>query len=134
MEAYLFTYGTLMQGFENSFAQKLHHNATFRSTGYFCGQLYDLGHYPAAIFDPNTDSKVHGEIWQLPHFEPLIAELDRYEGIDEANPEYIRKLVPVANADHQILSCWTYLSCQLLQNFRLIPHGDYRKWLNNPSN
>jgi gamma-glutamylcyclotransferase (GGCT)/AIG2-like uncharacterized protein YtfP len=60
---YLFVYGTLLSGFDNPYSQLLHQKARLVGSGFFGGTLYDLGQYPTAIYDQNTDSLVHGEIW-----------------------------------------------------------------------
>ncbi|WP_428667742.1 gamma-glutamylcyclotransferase family protein [Runella sp.] len=129
--AYLFVYGTLMQGFTNPFAKKIRQNGTWLGKASFQGFLYDLGEYPGAIYDPQSAGKVHGEVWELRDFQKVIITLDRYEGVTVFNPEYVRQQISVVLENGNIISCWAYLFCQSVESFTFIPHGDYRKWLSD---
>lgn len=126
---FIFVYGTLMQGFSNSFAKKLRQNAIWRGKASFTGQLFDLGNYPGAIYQPQAATHVYGEVWESNDFEKTINALDRYEGIHLRNPEYVRQEVPVTLETGEIISVWGYIFCQPTHPFVLISHGDYRKWL-----
>jgi len=66
---YLFVYGTLMRGNSNSFAEKLHSLCNFEGNGYLSGRLYQIGWYPGAVFEPQSDFKVHGEIYKIQDLE-----------------------------------------------------------------
>jgi gamma-glutamylcyclotransferase (GGCT)/AIG2-like uncharacterized protein YtfP len=125
----IFVYGTLMQGFANPFAKKLHKNALWRGKSSFPGQLFDLGTYPGAIYQPDATTHVQGEVWELTDFQKTIASLDHYEGIHDFKPEYIRQEVPIVLENRETIFCWVYLFCQPVESFRIITHGDYRKWL-----
>ncbi len=125
----VFVYGTLMQDFSNVFAKKLRQNALARGKAFFTGQLFDLGHYPGAIYQPQATTQVHGEVWELNNFGEIITSLDRYEGIHLRNPDYVRQEVPVMLENEEIVLCWVYLFCNPIESFKIIPHGDYRKWL-----
>jgi len=127
----LFVYGTLMQGFDNPFSRKLQKNARWHGKALLKGKLYDLGHYPGAIYLPDSPLCIHGEIWELGDFQKNIVALDRYEGTYSRNPEYIRQQVPVILPSGQQIECWTYLFCRPVQAFTLITEGDYRKWIMN---
>lgn len=124
---YLFVYGTLMQGFDNSFAARLHANATYVGEGFFSGTLYRLSWYPGAVFEPKSTTKVYGEIYQLHDFQKLIRELDDYEEIKEKEAEslYLRRQVPVFTKNGSILSCWTYLYNQSLENATFLASGKF---------
>lgn len=126
---FLFVYGTLMQGFSNPFSKKLKQKSTWRGKGSFLGQLFDLGSYPGAVYQPGATTHVQGEVWELTDFEKTIVSLDRYEGIHDFNPEYIRREVTVELENGETILCWVYLFCQSVVSFKLITHGDYRKWL-----
>jgi gamma-glutamylcyclotransferase (GGCT)/AIG2-like uncharacterized protein YtfP len=125
----VFVYGTLMQDFSNVFAKKLRQNAFWRGKASFTGQLFDLGDYPGATYQPQATTYVYGEVWELNDFEKTITALDRYEGIHVCNPEYVRQEVPVMLENEEIVLCWIYLFCKPIESFKIIPHGDYRKWL-----
>jgi gamma-glutamylcyclotransferase (GGCT)/AIG2-like uncharacterized protein YtfP len=122
---FLFVYGTLMQGFENPFAARLHANATLVGTGAFPGKLYRVSWYPGAVFEPQHSGQVCGEVYRLHDFEALIRDLDEYEDVlpDETLSLYLRRVVPVQLDDGQQLSCWTYLYNQSLAHAALIPNG-----------
>lgn len=126
---FLFVYGTLMKGFSNPFSNKLKQKGVWRGKGSFPGQLFDLGSYPGAVYQPDVKTQVQGEVWKLTYFEKNIASLDRYEGIHDFKPEYSRKEVPVKLENGEVILCWVYLFCQSVERYRLIAHGDYRKWL-----
>lgn len=126
---FLFVYGTLMKGFSNAFAKKLQKNANWRGKASFNGQLFDLGYYPGAIYEPQAITQVHGEVWELNNFSETIIALDRYEGIHVHNPEYVRQEVSVRLETGETISAWVYLFCQPTHSFVFIPQGDYRKWL-----
>ena len=128
---YIFVYGTLMQGFTNPFAKKIQQNGTGRGKASFAGALYDLGNYPGAVYQPQSPYRVHGEVWELNDFQKTIVALDRYEGIQVHNPEYVRQPIAVIFEDGTNGFCWTYLFCQSVESCIFIPHGDYRRWLSD---
>jgi gamma-glutamylcyclotransferase (GGCT)/AIG2-like uncharacterized protein YtfP len=126
---FLFAYGTLMRGFSNPFSKELTQNAVWRGKGSFPGQLFDLGSYPGAVYQSDATIHVQGEVWELTDFQKTISSLDHYEGIDDFNPEYTRREVAVELENGDTVLCWVYLFCQSIKSFRLIDHGNYRKWL-----
>lgn len=128
---FLFVYGTLMQGFSNPFSKKLGQKGAWRGKGSFPGQLFDLGSYPGAVYRPNATTRIQGEVWELTDFQSIVASLDHYEGIHDFNPEYIRQEVAVELENGDTILCWVYLFCQSVASFKLIAHGDYRKWLSD---
>ncbi len=126
---YLFVYGTLMSGSDNPFSQLLEQKAKLIESGFFNGKLYDLGQYPTAIYDENTELAVHGEIWQLTDFESIILILDDYEGIYDDNPAYTSQKIDITAASGQTYCCWVYLSCVSTESAAQILSGDYKKWI-----
>ena len=126
---YLFTYGTLMQGFDNPFAERLHKNSVYEGKGFFPGLLYLISWYPGAIYDASAVSKVHGEIYRLSTFEALIPELDDYEDVfeDEKSSLYLRKTVPITKESGETIDCWVYLYNQSVTGLLLIEEGRFRR-------
>lgn len=124
---YLFVYGTLMRGFDNPFAARLHAHATFIAEGFFNGKLYRLSWYPGAVFEPESTTKIYGEVYQLHHFQRLIQELDDYEDVKEkeADSLYLRRQVPVCTENGSIFVCWTYLYNQSLDHATLLTSGKF---------
>lgn len=127
---FLFTYGTLMQGFDNPFAERLSTQSRFAGHGYFSGMLYQISWYPGAVYDEKGTSRVYGEVYQLSNESALWKELDEYEDVleDENASLYLRRTVPVTLTDLSVISCWTYLYNQSLEGLPLIPDGDFRKY------
>jgi gamma-glutamylcyclotransferase (GGCT)/AIG2-like uncharacterized protein YtfP len=63
---YLFTYGTLMQGFDNPFAEKLHTLLDLRRQGLFqWSTCTRITWYPGRFTTKKSDYKVYGEIYRL---------------------------------------------------------------------
>ncbi|MCE7067322.1 gamma-glutamylcyclotransferase [Dyadobacter sp. CY326] len=124
----LFTYGTLMQNFENPFAERLRSNSVFEGRGYFPGFLYLISWFPGAIYEPATDSKVHGEIYRLSSLEALLVELDDYEDVfeDEKSSLYLRKTISITRENDDTIDCWVYLYNQSVANLPLIADGHFR--------
>ncbi|MCF0038622.1 gamma-glutamylcyclotransferase family protein [Dyadobacter fanqingshengii] len=127
---YLFTYGTLMRGFDNPFAERLHNNSVFEGTGHFPGMLYLISWYPGAIFDANALSNVHGEIYRLSPQEALLMELDDYEDVfeDENSSLYLRKTVAITKENGGTVDCWVYLYNQPVSGLPLIEEGCFKRW------
>lgn len=124
---YLFTYGTLMQGFSNPFAEKLHALSSYEGKGYFNGLLYRITWYPGAIYEEKSDSKVYGEIYRLTPDTELIKDLDEYEDVfeDEAASLYVRRVVPVTTESKSVIPCWVYLYNQPVKDCALLGDGHF---------
>ncbi|MCF2489825.1 gamma-glutamylcyclotransferase [Dyadobacter sp. CY347] len=125
---YLFTYGTLMQGFDNPFAENLRANSVYEGKGYFPGLLYLISWYPGAVFNANAPLRVHGEIYKLMYPKALIAELDDYEDVFEGEKSslYLRKTVPVTTENNDSIHCWVYLYNQSVAGLSLIEDGRFK--------
>ena len=125
---FLFTYGTLMRGFENPFAQRLHSLSTFEGQGTFPGLLYKISWYPGAVYEENSDSQIHGEVYKLRSKEVLLKELDEYEDVleDETQSLYVRRIIPIRIHDGSMLRCWVYLYNQEIKHLQTIDSGNFR--------
>ncbi|RZA02561.1 MAG: gamma-glutamylcyclotransferase [Sphingobacteriaceae bacterium] len=122
----LFIYGSLLET-DNEFGRYLQKHATFYKPGKLYGKLYDAGEYPAAIYLPQTDYKVHGNIIQLINIEETLKVIDDYEGFgdDQLQPNlFIRKLLTVQTHDEDV-KCWVYLYNYPINQLKQIPSGDY---------
>lgn len=124
---YLFVYGTLMRGFDNPCAVRLHAHATLVAEGFFPGQLYRVSWYPGAVYEPKSATKVYGEIYHLHDFQGLMQELDDYEDVKEQEPDslYVRRLVPVWTENGAIYTSWVYLYNQSLAHATLLASGKF---------
>ena len=125
---YLFVYGTLMHGFSNPFAEKLHASSVFKSNGSFPGLLYQIDWYPGAVYEKNSESMVYGEVYELQNAPGLIKELDEYEEVfeDENVSLYVRRIVSVKIEDQSFLDCWVYLYNQPVADLVRIETGIFR--------
>jgi len=114
--AWLFTYGTLMQGY--ALHPVLARGATRAGTGTVRGLLVDLGRYPGLI---EGNGRVHGEIYRLDDPE-LLPILDREEGY---NFERRRAFVTLANGRR--VRAWLYRYRGPRERSTPIHDGDYRR-------
>lgn len=123
----LFTYGTLMQGFDNPYARKLRLSSNYIGEGYFNGKLFRVEWYPGALYEPHAPTLVHGEIYQLNSLD-VLKELDEYEDVleDEAASLYVRKVVPVRHSQEVVIDCWAYLYNQPVSDLPLIEDGYFK--------
>ena len=135
MKNTLFVYGTLLFSIESSIATFLKNNAKFIGEGYLSGQLFDLGYYPAAVFQEDASSMVFGHIFELNDAETALPVLDEYEAVGEQfghYKEYIRSKVPVWWEGKKIY-CWAYLYALPTDDLPQIISGNYPDFLkNNP--
>lgn len=126
---FLFTYGTLMSGYDNAFAERLKNLSEFHDKGTIPGTLYKVSWYPGAVYQKNSGNVVYGEIYRLSNADQLLPELDEYEDVfdDETASLYLRKIVPVTLTDGTILHCWAYIYNQSVDQIEIIDSGDFRK-------
>ncbi len=128
MTDYLFVYGTLMTGFDNPFSRALSGKAELKGNGTIPGSLYLIDWYPGAIYQPDSDRQIHGEVFLLVSPSETIPLMDTYEEIEEEESKslYLRRVVPVRMSTGKILSCWTYLYNQTVLDLPLIESGNFR--------
>ncbi|HEY9196339.1 MAG TPA: gamma-glutamylcyclotransferase family protein, partial [Mucilaginibacter sp.] len=89
---YIFVYGTLLLS-GNEFADYLGRHCTLVTHGKFKGRLYNVGEYPAAVFDKNEKGYVLGNVYIMDDATSVLQVIDEYEGIARYEPgpyEYIR--------------------------------------------
>ena len=108
MSHFLFVYGTLMSAFKNEYAEFLKQNGKLIESGFISARLYDVGEYPAAVFDMDSKYFAAGEIWYISNFEVIINIFDEYEGINETVPEYRRACIEVLTGEKNKVNCWVY--------------------------
>jgi gamma-glutamylcyclotransferase (GGCT)/AIG2-like uncharacterized protein YtfP len=129
---HLFVYGTLLPDLFPGRAPKdiadILSEARRVGTGQIHGLLYDLGQYPGAVLDPESQCVFSGEILELPTAD-VLARLDEYEEVDATNPErslFLRVKSPVTLEDGRALQCWLYVYNQDPGSAPLVQMGDYR--------
>jgi len=125
---YLFVYGSLLDD-ANEFAVYLKKSCIFYSKGKFRGKLYDIGEYPGAIVEADSDVFVYGNIFILNDAEAVLEILDGYEGFGEDQPqpnEFIRVLLDIETDDDPV-RCRVYLYNLPVDGLRQIVSGNYRE-------
>ncbi|MFV1884150.1 MAG: gamma-glutamylcyclotransferase [Balneola sp.] len=110
---YIFVYGLLKSMYNNEPARLIRKNCTLIGEGSFPGKLIDIGSYPGALYEPDSQTLVHGEVYKIDRNKEKLAEfLDRFEGVGEQfnQPnEYVRQVIPVLVGDEELYaSCYLY--------------------------
>jgi gamma-glutamylcyclotransferase (GGCT)/AIG2-like uncharacterized protein YtfP len=103
MSEYLFAYGTLRPGLAPEQIAPLVERLRPLGEGFALGTLFDLGEYPAAVFDPGSASRVFGVVYELPRDAEILQKLDAYEGDEFARTEQL-----VTRVAGGVLACWAY--------------------------
>ena len=107
---HLFVYGTLTRGSRSPFAALLEARARYIGNAWLRGRLYRLGHFPGAVPDPASKSRIWGNVYFL-RDPMLIAAIDQYEGCgayEHAVPLFRRESVQVVLGDGKELDAWIY--------------------------
>ena len=102
-------------------ARRLISQARLVGEGSVPGRLYDMGWYPAAVFDGAEKRLIVGDVFALSPGSRLIAELDDYEAGD---PNYARTPLDVSLADGRTITAWAY-GVVKAPKARLILGGDF---------
>ena len=132
INSFLFVYGTLLDD-SNEFAVYLKQHCNFYSKGKLSGRLYDLGEYPGAILDENTDSYIHGSIVKLIDPNETLKRLDNYEGYgdDQDQPNLFLREIALVETGNGAMNCWIYVYNFSVEGFRPIESGDYTDYKRN---
>lgn len=126
---YLFVYGSLLKQANNIMSAYLSEKSEFEGEAFMRGKLFMVDYYPGAIYAPDSDQMVRGELFRLLHQESTFKVLDNYEEFipeDEENSVFIRKIVPVEK-EREVLHCWVYVYNQDCRKCKPIPSGDFLK-------
>lgn len=128
MSNYLFVYGTLMTGFDNPFAKKLHAQAELVGEGQVRGKLYQITSYPGLLHSLDPADQVFGQVLELQgDTEELFVVLDEYEAANTPNPEedhYSRELIEV-KVGERVLECWSYIYLKPVDENKRIVSGRF---------
>jgi len=125
---FLFVYGTLLRNAGFPVSKILQENSRFYDSGTFPGKLYEVGEYPGAVYLPEAESVVYGNILELKNAEFVLTELDKYEEVGEEFPapnEYVRIRIPVNCPSGEIFMCWVYLYNWPTEELKQITSGKY---------
>jgi gamma-glutamylcyclotransferase (GGCT)/AIG2-like uncharacterized protein YtfP len=113
----LFVYGTLHPDRAPSEIAGVVARMTPVGRGTIRGMRYELGSFPAVVFDHRRAGLVEGEVFLLPEDPEALPRLDRYEDYDPENlPSSLfrRERTTVTFNDGSQESCWVYLYNQPL--------------------
>jgi gamma-glutamylcyclotransferase (GGCT)/AIG2-like uncharacterized protein YtfP len=118
---HIFVYGTLRSESDHPMARRLRSKARHIGKGTVPGHLYDMGWYPAAIFDEGEKRRIIGDVFALKAGSRLLADLDTYEAGD---PNYRRVPLQVKLANGRTVEAWAY-GVSEAPKARLIASGDF---------
>ena len=118
---HIFVYGTLRSESDHPMARRLSSQARLVGKGTVPGRLYDMGWYPAALFDESEKRLIVGEVFALKPGGKLLAELDAYEAGD---PNYARAPLEVTLLNGGRVNAWAY-GIKQAPHTRIIPSGDF---------
>ncbi len=129
----VFAYGTLVTGARDpAIAALLDQHLLQRRQAWIPGRLYDLGPFPGA--QPGH-GRIWGEVLVLDAPRICLPALDAYEDCNPRRPlqgMYRRQRVWAREAPPRRRRCWVYWLNRRPPDARLIPHGEYRRWLGAP--
>ncbi len=126
----IFVYGSLMGGIQSPIATYLKSNSSFIGEGQVNGLLLDIGHYPGLVYEPKSEKRVVGHVFELNNPREMLPNLDHYECVgpsfDKPN-QYRRELIKVKQ-DNQLIDCWAYLYNLPIEGIKVIASGNYLKY------
>lgn len=136
---FLFVYGTLMSTARGVMGRgqraRLQQAGRIVGPAAVSGRLYDLGSYPGLVVESpmhRAAGRVIGELHELASPATVFTWLDRYEGIDPANPlagEYLRTIDRIEligdAATGRTVDAWVYVYRGALGRAREIPNGTW---------
>jgi gamma-glutamylcyclotransferase (GGCT)/AIG2-like uncharacterized protein YtfP len=120
----LFVYGSLLRDVPSPMSQYLAARSDRVAGALLPGYLYDVGHYPGFVHDPDSPLLVFGDVLRLHNPAALLAELDDYEEMSLPDREYNRLLLPYPGTG----GVWCYVYRRPTAHLPLIESGDYRRY------
>jgi gamma-glutamylcyclotransferase (GGCT)/AIG2-like uncharacterized protein YtfP len=113
--SFLFAYGTLQRGKAPPEIREALTSVHPVGKASVSGRIYDLGEYPAAVFQDGFNGAVWGTVLRLPR-DPikrnkLLLKLDQYEGVNPDEPArslFVRRQLCVNLRSGRKLKCWAY--------------------------
>lgn len=111
-DEYLFTYGTLQPGCAPAEIAHVVLRLEIAGRGFVHGTLYDFGHYPGAVLDAASATRIPGTIYKVPPDPALWVQLDDYEEYFPGSPEtsqFLRELHTVNWDDGWTGLSWVYV-------------------------
>ncbi len=123
----LFVYGTLASHSRHPVAARLRRRGRCLGPARMPGRLYRAGWYPLAVHDPDAETRVRGELWEIPDDPRLLAELDRYEGCGpgQKGGEFERRRVQVETRQGPA-TAWAWVARREPRGLPRIRSGRFR--------
>lgn len=126
----IFVYGTLLKQAGNMMANFLKANSEYLAEGYMRGKLYKVDFYPGALYEPEAETLVVGEVYRLRDVPKVLEVLDTYEGYDAEKEEqslFLRRKVEVT-VGNEVVTTWAYLYHASVEDLPLIVSGDFLQY------
>lgn len=127
----LFVYGTLLKHNGLKVTSMLQEKSLYYDSGNFPGSLFEVDGYPGAIYQPESENFIYGNVLSFKNPEIIFQELDKYEEVGAEFPEpneYVRNRIPILCSSGDIRICWVYLYNWTTRNLKQIPSGKYSDW------
>lgn len=123
----VFVYGSLMGGIQSPIAKYLKSNSTFLGEGKVSGLLLDIGHYPGLVYEPESEKRVVGHVFELKDPTEMLPNLDHYECVGPAfeEPNQYRRILIAVSLDGELMDCWAYLYNLPIEGIKIIESGNY---------
>ena len=112
MAEFLFAYGTLRPGMAPPDVAPLVDRMQPAGEAFVSGVLYDFGHFPGALLDRNSGSRIYGTVFRLPEEGGLLPLIDAYEEFEPDCPEaslFLRVTGVASLSGGESLTCWIYV-------------------------
>ena len=117
----IFVYGSLRRNAAGE-SHPLLREGRFLTAATVPGVLYRVSWYPGLVGDEASESRVHGELFELPaeRAAAMLAALDDYEG-----GGFGRQQMRATADGNAPRDCWVYAYVGSTHALSLIPSGDY---------
>jgi len=108
MKQYLFVYGSLRKGHAPPEIAETADKLKLVGEAFIFGSLYDLGDYRGLIL--KGDSKIFGQILEIPKESEVLQKLDEYEGFYPNNlkKSLFRRVKALAYFGDEAIETWVY--------------------------
>lgn len=122
MSHQIFVYGTLRKG---GVANHLMGDSTWLGSAKLSGQLFKIDWYPGAIYQPESSSRVIGDLYEVSNQK--LQELDDYEGCasDHPQPHEYRRINVTVMTEQGETNCQFWEYAWNLSKHKLIQSGDW---------
>lgn len=131
---HLFVYGSLRPELGHPISRFLIRHARRVGDGDISAELYNVGHYPAAVRTDDEAQRVRGTVYALLNPKRVLAVLDPYEGAGPDDPPpylFIREEAAVRLDGGARLMAWVYFYNHDATGLPRIHSGDYLRFTSN---